>query len=335
MKFTQRSICGILIFAAGVFSILQSVQAAPFTYAGRDLLLTFRKTGANQGTSELLVNLGQATNFSTLAQGTVITISNFNYLQLTNAFGDLNDLSFSAGACVKFADIAPGYPNNTLWVTNPRVTNSVQSTPYVRVSSGSAQNVTGKIASMGNNGVSYSGQNTSNQFNTAFAVQIPAGSPIAPSVNLGVLGDYGGSFGSDTEKTTPDIFASPVRSDLYELVPTGNVDAHTGMTNGDGAYLGYFELKPNGTLTFTAGTGAAVVIPPPALTFVRSNTVTWISLTTTNNATYTLHYTNSAGLTTSVTNWPVLNTNLSGDGSIQSFQDTSTDPNRFYSVEAH
>jgi hypothetical protein len=57
-----------------------------------------------------------------------------------------------------------------------------------------------------------------------------------------------------------------------------------------------------------------------------------ISFGTTNGATYALRYTNSAGLSTPVTNWPIAAGTISGDGLNHTFTNSSTDPNRFYRV---
>jgi hypothetical protein len=101
--------------------------------------------------------------------------------------------------------------------------------------------------------------------------------------------------------------------------------------------VGYFTLNPNGTMTFTR---ASVFAPQPRVpkivSITRSANVSTIFFTTTNGTfTYTLYYTNSAGLTSSVTNWPASPSTLTGDGNTDHFSDTTTDANRFYRVSAH
>ena len=62
-----------------------------------------------------------------------------------------------------------------------------------------------------------------------------------------------------------------------------------------------------------------------------------ISFTSAANGTYTLHYTSPAGLNTPVTSWSTVSTNITGNGSVQTFTrpigaaGTST----YYSVSVH
>jgi hypothetical protein len=150
-------------------------------------------------------------------------------------------------------------------------------------------------------------------------------------------GDFNGYLPSTAENTTGASFTSPIVSDLYQVVPSGYTDPNSGTTSGNAYYVGYFTMNVNGTMTFTR---APIVVPqPPAPQIVsisRLGTTSTVFFTTTNGTfTYTLYYTNSAGLTTSVTNWPASPTTLTGDGSTDHLSDTTTDANRFYRVGAH
>jgi len=60
-----------------------------------------------------------------------------------------------------------------------------------------------------------------------------------------------------------------------------------------------------------------------------------ISFASTVGATYTLYYTNSAGLTAPTATWPAWPVTITGDGTVKSFQVVSTDASRFYRVSAH
>ncbi len=98
-------------------------------------------------------------------------------------------------------------------------------------------------------------------------------------------------------------------------------------------------------MSFTRGasssSGSNPPPPQPVLTIAGSlisgngQVTSTISFNTTNGATYTLYYTNSAGLNTAVTNWPSLGGSITGDGSVHSFTNSSTDSSRFFSVGAH
>jgi hypothetical protein len=330
-------LCRFFVLLPALFALIQGAQAQPFKYSGRDLLVGFRKLSPFSTPYELVVNIGQATNYNNLPPGTRITITQFTFNQLTNAFGDLNDLSWAVSADAKGGDGgATNVPINTIWVCNPRINLQTQTTPYNRASTFSQSPVVSKISGIGVNAASLSSSTVSNQYNTLTAVQEDAGSPQALSTQMGPNGSYQNTFGADVENMTPDSFTTPVRSDFYELRPNGTVDPHTGLTTGPGAYLGYFELAPNGTLTFTAAGGTvAPPPPPPTLSIGRSNLLNTVSFASTNGAIYTLHFTNAAGLTSPLTSWPALASPLTGNGSILSFQDSTSDAMRFYRVEAH
>jgi hypothetical protein len=60
-----------------------------------------------------------------------------------------------------------------------------------------------------------------------------------------------------------------------------------------------------------------------------------VSFSTTAGGTYSLHYTNGAGLLAPISQWPVAGLPVSGDGTTKSISDTSTDDQRFYGVSAH
>jgi hypothetical protein len=127
----------------------------------------------------------------------------------------------------------------------------------------------------------------------------------------------------------------PQRSNLYLMVPNGQKDL-SGRPNGPANYLDYFELSRSGTLTFATAGGSSAAPPPPIiLGITRSSPLTTISFTTTKGATYSLFYTNSAGLNSPTTNWPSLPGTITCTGSDTNFQDADFGSNRFYRIGAH
>lgn len=99
--------------------------------------------------------------------------------------------------------------------------------------------------------------------------------------------------------------------------------------------LGTLTLNGSGVLTFN--TVASTPPVPKIVSITRTNTTTWVYFTTTNNFTYQLYYTNSVGLSTSVSNWPAAATTVTGSGSEATnyITDTTTDTLRFYRVGVH
>ena len=132
------------------------------------------------------------------------------------------------------------------------------------------------------------------------------------------------------ENATPDDFDSALnnisRSDLYELRPGSGPTRDT-----PGKLLGSFDLKSDGTLTFTA----AVALPKPAITSIQRNgSVTTVSFTTANTGTYRLRFTGAAGLASAVSTWSTNGVTLAGTGSVSSLQATNATAIGFYAVEA-
>ena len=139
-------------------------------------------------------------------------------------------------------------------------------------------------------------------------------------------------FNFNIEQITPNPFSASVRSDLYESAPaalclrppTPYVDPVSGSSSSV-YYVGYFDLSPAGVLTFTRDAGGSPPPPAPVLSFSRNGNVNTISFGTTNGATYTLLYTNLAGLTSARGNWPALGNPVIGTGGAMNFTDTTTD----------
>ncbi len=341
-------ICPIAL--AGTIGILalETASAQPFLYQPNDLALGFRKTGSFQGTYEALVNLGQASTYFGAAIGTTFTVTNFSASQLTpGTFANLNNLSWSVFGYYTGSGLGASYPSSvasTLWVTGPRVSPAIRSADATRLTRGEQASVRSPIKSIFDNAVYVSGDAGASAYNTAsFVRESIATYPLhLLSVWMGSIVDPATGTLNDSwpegnlEKTTPGSFTTAVRSDLYELRPLfdaqGNaiVDPHTG-TSGLAWYIGYFEFRPDGTMTFTRE-AASKAPDQVTLSLARTDDVSTISFVSSNNVTYKLFFTNSAGLGASVSNWPSQPGTISGDGTTKSFQDTTTDAMRFYRV---
>lgn len=326
-----------LLAAAGI------AQADPFVYTDYgDALLGFRKTGANQGNYELVVNIGSITNFENMAEGTSVTVGGYSPSQLSAAVGDYNNLNWSVSVAFQGTATWAGYPLATLWVCKPRTSAGVQTTPYTRYSYSSQTSIRQSILQIGDGARSISADlQVTNSNNTASLVREPINDLQKRNLTFAIAdsfdptqANYGGSWSQSVEAVTSANFTSPVVSDLYRIVPTGHADPTTGQTSGAAYFVGSFQLSPDGTMAFTRG--SAAVSPPPApMTWIkRSGNLFTISFASTNGATYRLYFTNSAGLKVPVTNWPSMSTTVTGDGTTNSFSDITTDPNRFYRVVA-
>jgi len=309
---------------AGFALFTGTVQAAPFLYTSGDLVLAVRKTG---NADDYAVNLGKATNYSNVPLGTSFTVTNLSLAQLSAAFPDYNELKWSAAAANRIEALDPNYPVQTIWVTRPRLNAGTQSTPWLRKSQFVQGNTASQVDEVGKRAALASSGLPGGPNNTATGVLIPVGNNPNIGAPIGTGGNYAGNFQGNVEALTAADFDSDPqnvsRTDLYELLP--------GSGNPLGRYLGYFELKPNGALTFNNP-----VFAPPAPTItsiVRNGDVTTISFTTTSGATYRLRATNAAGLTTPVSTWTI-GSSTTGTGAVLSLTDTSSEGTRFFAVDA-
>ena len=188
------------------------------------------------------------------------------------------------------------------------------------------------MASIGSNARTFSGGFAPDPTNnTPTAVRIPAGNGQDYGTFIGAAGDYAGTFQGNVENTTPSTFATGSvgsRSDLYELRPSSS--------GGTGTYLGYFELRPNGTAVFVRASSNTQPPPQPTVVAIgRTNNTSTIYFTTTNGASYNLRFTNSTGLQSPVSSWPAAPNVTTGDGTVKSVTDTTAEADRYYRIEAH
>lgn len=117
------------------------------------------------------------------------------------------------------------------------------------------------------------------------------------------------------------------------LAGVGTITFYNSTDTGAVTSPGTFTLTSNGVLTFNLATSAP---PAPRIVSVtRSGSNSTIYFTTANGFTYTLYYTNSAGLLTSVANWPKLSATVMGNGLTNSLSDTTSVADRFYAISAH
>ncbi len=326
-------------------------EAQTFTYSSCDLCLGYRKVAPYTENNEVVVDLGQASDYVNAAIGTTWPVTGFSASQLVpGSFLTADDLSWAVfGSCPGPSANYPGYPAYTLWLTVPRADNAVRSPDASRYPAG-LQNLAARpmVSILANAQFISQNVGASNMFNTAtFVAESIVSYPMhLYSVWMGSLADNTLGTLNDNwtdnnlEIMTPDAFSGVVRSDLYEIRPSqdmiGNVivDPHTG-TNGLAYYVGYFEFSSDATMTFTreAATNPPAGPAPVNLSIGCGNDVRTISFLSSNSVTYKLCFTNAAGLSAPAASWPSLPGTISGDGTIKVFQDATTEQTRFYRVQ--
>jgi hypothetical protein len=307
-----------------------TASAQTFQYNHSDLLIGFRRSGA----PELVINAGPVTNYTRLASGQSLTIASATAGFLNNSVGALNDLSWSAFACVYFNTLSAGssnYPNKTLWVTKARSDLNTQSEPWVTLGTTSAGAVASDIDGFGGNAVFYGGNGAvpaGVDHNSPTGLILPGGDPTySVSGCLGPNNNFRQTFEGNPEQTTSSTFTDdgqPIRSDLYLLTP--------GNAGTAGVYLGFFEFSTNGVLKYTAGPSTSVVPAPVITSITRNGNVTSITFTTVSGGTYTLL--GSTLFDAPLAGWATIGSPASGTGSPVTLTDTDSTAAKFYLIKA-
>jgi hypothetical protein len=323
----------------GLIAILVSVAAGEIwagtlsSYAVGDVLLCFRKSGGANG---LVVDAGPISTFTNATLNQRIPITQYTGGQLAAALSATNGVSWSAFTW--FDDSVN--PNWTVCMTRARTVLNTQTAPWLAASAGSQQYlITTELATIplgANDNFSVVLYNT-NSTSTAViepdsstgntSGNYPDGQSYHSALDPTGFGDNNfGGFPGNPENTTTNNFTTAgkvARSDFYWIPPTGS---------GAVKYLGYFELNTNGVMTYVAYPASAPTAPVIS-SFGRTNNLSYVSFTTGSGGTYTLRGTNDAGLSTPRINWPAISS-VSGNGSINTLQDTTAVPDKFYIITA-
>lgn len=317
---------GVLVLALGIAAGVVPTVADSFRFQSTnvppDVLVGFRQTG---GAQELVVDLGPASRFYAAIPGTNIVFGEFTSAQLAATFSGLDNVGFVACAAMRVTGDADR-PIQTIWVTRRRAELTIQSTPWNRQSSGALANTATRISSIGSGATTFSTSNPAGDNNTATAVQLPASNPNGLSSYLGT-GNFKSTFQGNAENLTPTGFTeggSAIRSDFYELRPG----------SGAGTYLGYFEFKPGGQLSFTAAGGGVTPAPAPTITGItHDGTTASVTFTTVAGAyQYQLLVPPAGGLGSPISSWLPTGTPVGGTGSAVTILDAAAANAGFYAV---
>jgi hypothetical protein len=273
--------------------------------SGGNLLIGFTQSGANSSGNDLYYDLGQAsalTNKQTWNLSSLLSAQGFTLSQVQ--WGVLGDYK-NGGTASKLTALtwaSTGDGSSPLTINGSSAWNAYQ-TPINSI-----------ITTVFDNSLTGAGDSGTCAYNYQNSWYSETVSPSLPTqwVNVG-----GGLVANVTGTNTPDI--------LWQVV-----DDNSNPTN-----IGSLMLNSSGILTFSAP-GSGTPPPPKIVSATRTGTTTTIFFTTTNGTfTYTLYYTNSAGLTTSVSNWLASPTTVTGNGMTDSLTDITADLNRFYRIGVH
>jgi hypothetical protein len=283
-----------------------------------DVLVCFQKGGV-----DMVIDAGPVSAFTGATHNQVIPITQYTGTQLAQV--GTNAVSWSAFAWQS---------DNTLFVTRARTSLNQQTVPWQAASSPVQNGAIGQMVTIPPGALDELNLAIYPQ-STATAV-VEEGNSVNPAnpnytdglsyqdALAGAYGsDFNGKFPGSPENTTPSTFVTSgkvVRSDFYQMTPTGSL-------NVQGTWLGYFELNPNGAMTFVA----KPTTPPVLSTFSRLGNTATITYKSGLYGTYNLLATNNASAPLST--WPVIGSNLSsGDNATHTIQDTDSTTNKFYII---
>jgi hypothetical protein len=261
------------------FAVLSAVAAgslwnlgvsAQLSYNQGDLLLGLRKPGSG---SDLVVDIGAASTYVGATGPIVISGSFYTGTQFTAAGLDINNLYFSV-----FGDAGLNL-GQTLWVT--------ANSPLNSHTTSSQSTAAGQFEAIAQGGEDAGSFYTANAANSSSAVIMPNSFSLSGtdlSYSKGILNssqlDASGNpvanfqyFPVVNEANTASGFdagTSPIYLNIYEL------DASANNNGPAGTQLGYFELDPNGTMTFNPG--IAPVPEPGAWSLLGSGLLTLVAI---------------------------------------------------------
>ncbi len=293
MRAALSQVRGLAFCAA--LSLCGSIPVLALDYSSTELVLGVRKEGA---TYELVVNLGPATRFKHIPAGTSVTITDYSAEAVAALFENTSDLKWSVLGTVNLTAATAELPWKTAWMTRARAEAELQSTPWSRRNASSMGMPSQQIDSIGSSSQlasSTSGYDPLYNSDTAIRIEVGNALRLGYSAQVGVNGDLAGSWPGSVEQLTASDFADSdtvSRADLYEVMPS--------PPSGKGTYLGYFELKPDGTMSFTAA-GGGTEPQKPVITWSNPADITYgaalgeAQLNATASAAGTFAYTPAAG----------------------------------------
>lgn len=262
-----------------------------------DVLLGFTQGGGNSGGADFIVDIGPAINSYTTGFYNGETWSLGSALSAEN----FNLSSVSWGAVGDVNDSSDGAATQTLWVTTPG------STPPSIPDDGRFAQADSGITTIEDD--LFGGLSSENQSTTVAANNPDSWNQETVSGGLG--SDFANGYAN------PNV-AGETSATLWQVPEGGTPTA-----------IGTLSLNSSGVVTF----GAISSVPVPKITNVTRNGATTTIYFTTVGSThsYTLYYTNSAGLLAPVGAWTKGNSTPGNNGT-NSLTDTVSSPNRFYTI---
>jgi hypothetical protein len=293
-----------------IAALVSALSAKAFTYSDGDLLLIFRRDGFN----DFEFNLGSVNGYLSLVEGTELTVTNWD---LTQVKANFNGNLAGASAILMSATGATD-ANRRVWITDG-------------TTNGTPTDVSGSKWSQLRSKVSFVGLQAQAVTQTN-SVQSYTASPSLES-SYSFIASEGGRLDIST---VSGLSQFPVETTIPATLRFFEVAVSNASEKPPSKQIGTFSLGTDGVLKFKAGGGTPVEPPvsQPTLAITRQGDTATISLQSQSGVKYRLRYATAANLTSSASSWAEVGSEVSGTGNTVTLQDTSSDPNRFYSVRA-
>ena len=224
IKFCLGKVSWLLSLA----TVAGSVQANTFSFTNGTVLICFRKS--TTGATNLVVNAGPVSSFTNLAANQTVTIGAYTGAQL----GQIGTNSIAWSAWTYFDSSAPASLQNTLYMSKPRASLNVQTSPYYRDKpSGQGQviSVLGAVVNGAVDEANYSSLNTTLAILEDSSYNLN-NSDVSYYNGLGTTLDFQQTFQAQPDQFTPANF-------------TDRRDAGAGGFLLAGAHQ-FFELRAHG-----------------------------------------------------------------------------------------
>ncbi len=296
----------LLLTTCALGAVFATPSASAFTYTDSDLILVLRQSQF----SDVEFNLGPVSNYLGLASGSERTVSNWDLSLALSTFGDsLEGVSFSLLATTGAANEAP-----RVWLTDGDGGNSP-----LDITGSKFRNINSKVSFFGVQAQLASGA-VSKQSYVVSPSELSSFTFIASSGGLQPVSTLGGTTPFPVEGVAPGSLR------FFEL------KSSTATVKPAALQVGVFSLTSEGALKFAAGVPGTAPGQPTIVGVSSSASGYAVSFTTETGVSYRLL--SSDSVVSSVVSWDRGENILIGDGSVHSLLDPTSEPHRFYAIEA-
>jgi hypothetical protein len=234
-----------------------------------DLILGFRASGGTGAATNLEVNIGKASLYTSAVPGTIVAVAGLSVLDLTSTYGTgwatRSDLTWGIIGTTGLS-VVDGAPARTIWASRVESTPGAISDPWLRGGVFTLQVPSNRIASIytAAPGSFDSATGSPNSTTAVLADAAAAGSWTAQeSFTPGVGFSYFNptvSASMDSISTAPSAYDGVTGFGVLDLW-----DIRPGAAGSAADYVGSFGLSQNGALIFSKSASTFAAVPEPAV----------------------------------------------------------------------